>query len=53
LLLVAWDRESLLDPRLAKQTDRLDTVHEATLTRNGRYVRSYYYRVAHGYRPPP
>ncbi len=51
LLLVAWDEQTLEDPLLAGQVDRLEPVHEGVLLRNERPVRSYYYRVAHGYRP--
>lgn len=51
LLLVAWDPETLDEPRLARQVDRLDAVHRAVLTRNGRSVRPYFFRVAHGYHP--
>ena len=51
LLLVAWSPETLKDPRLARQVDRLDPVQEGVLIRNQRIVRRYYYRVAHGYLP--
>jgi dolichol-phosphate mannosyltransferase len=51
LLLVAWDEQTLVDPRLALNVDRLDPVHSGVLTHNERSVRTYYYRVAHGYRP--
>ena len=53
LLLVAWDAPTLFDPRLAAQTDSLGAIHEVALTRNGRYVRSYFYRLARGYHPWP
>jgi dolichol-phosphate mannosyltransferase len=53
LLLVAWDEQTLTDPRLARQVDRLDPVHQGMLMHNDRTVRTYYYRVAHDYRPDP
>jgi len=51
LLLVAWDEQTLVDPRLARWVDHLDPVHRGVLMHNERTVRTYYYRVAHGYRP--
>jgi len=51
LLLVAWDPDMLTDSRLAGHADRLGEVQEGILTRGRRMVRSYYYRVAYGYRP--
>jgi dolichol-phosphate mannosyltransferase len=51
LLLVAWNRDTLEDPRLARQVDRLDPLQQGVLMRNERTVRTYYYRVAHGYHP--
>jgi dolichol-phosphate mannosyltransferase len=50
LVLVAWDVDALSDARLAKHVAALDPIHEGTLTRNGRLVRHYYFRVVHGYR---
>jgi dolichol-phosphate mannosyltransferase len=51
VLLVAWDEQTLVDPRLASEVDHLEPVHEGVLMRNDRLVRSYYYRIGHGYRP--
>jgi dolichol-phosphate mannosyltransferase len=50
LLLVAWDPDQLSAAHLAKHVDRLEPVQEGVLTRDGRIVRRYFYRVAHGYR---
>jgi hypothetical protein len=49
LLLVAWDAAELDSSRLDKYLDTLEPLHEGGLVRNGRRVRRYYYRVAHGY----
>lgn len=51
LLLVSWDEASLLDPRIAKRCDRLDTLREAALMRGEKTIRPYYFRVAYGYHP--
>jgi dolichol-phosphate mannosyltransferase len=50
LLLVAWDPDQLAAAHLQKHVDRLEPVQEGVLVRDGRIVRRYFYRVAHGYR---
>jgi dolichol-phosphate mannosyltransferase len=50
LLLVAWDPDQLAAAHLEKHVDRLEPVQEGVLARDGRVVRRYFYRVAHGYR---
>lgn len=50
LLLVAWDAEELAAGRLQGHVDEMDPVREGVLVRNGKVVRRYYVRVAHGYR---
>ena len=50
LLLVAWDRDQLSAAHLEKHVDRLEPIQEGVLTRDGKIVRRYFYRVAHGYR---
>ncbi len=50
LLLVAWDPDQLAAAHLEKHVDRLEPVREGVLVRDGRMVRPYFYRVAHGYR---
>jgi dolichol-phosphate mannosyltransferase len=50
LLLVAWNPQDLSAQEVTSAADRLDPIHEGTLTRGGRVIRHYYYRVAHGYR---
>jgi hypothetical protein len=35
---------------LQKHVDRLEPIQEGVLVRDGRIVRRYFYRVAHGYR---
>ncbi len=51
LLVVAWDAAALSNARLQKHADRLDAMQTGTLMRNGAAVRTYFYRVLHGYRP--
>jgi hypothetical protein len=53
LLLVSWNRQDLSDDRLAPYADRLGPVLRATLSRDGRFIRAYYYRAAFTYRHPP
>jgi dolichol-phosphate mannosyltransferase len=53
LLLVAWDAESLESARVRSRVSSMDAIHEGSLQRGGRWVRHYYYRVAHGYAYEP
>jgi hypothetical protein len=50
LLLVAWDPDQLAAAHLQKHVDRLEPIQEGVLVRDGRVVRRYFSRVAHGYR---
>jgi dolichol-phosphate mannosyltransferase len=52
LLLVAWDPGQLAAAHLENRVDELEPIQEGLLVRDGRTVRRYYYRVAHGYRYP-
>lgn len=53
LLLVAWKPDALAAPHLQQHVQRLEDIHEGTLTRHGSLIRHYYYRVAFGYRDAP
>jgi dolichol-phosphate mannosyltransferase len=50
LLLLGWDAGDLAAVNLQNHVSGLEPVQEGTLVRDGRVVRRYYYRVAHGYR---
>jgi dolichol-phosphate mannosyltransferase len=50
LLLVGWDAADLAAAHLQSHVSGLEPLQEGTLVRDGRVVRRYYYRVAHGYR---
>jgi len=52
LLLVAWDPAQLAAAHLEDRVDGLEPIQEGVLSREGRSVRRYFYRVAHGYRYP-
>jgi dolichol-phosphate mannosyltransferase len=49
LLLLGWDAGDLAPARLQSHVSGLDPLQEGMLVRDGRVVRRYYYRVAHGY----
>jgi dolichol-phosphate mannosyltransferase len=49
LLLLAWDAGDLQAVHLQSHVNGLEPLQEGTLVRDGRVVRRYYYRVAHGY----
>jgi dolichol-phosphate mannosyltransferase len=49
LLLVALDRTDLEGKDVASHVERLGPITEATLTKDGRIVRHYYYRIAYRY----
>jgi len=49
LLLVAFDSKDIDGTNIASHVERLGPVHEATLTRDGDFVRHYYYRVGYRY----
>jgi dolichol-phosphate mannosyltransferase len=50
LLLLSWDAGDLAAANLQGHVSGLEPVQQGTLVRDGRLVRRYYYRVAHGYR---
>ncbi len=50
LLLVAWDPRDLAGSAVESHAGRLGPVSDEVLSRNGRIVRHYYYRVAYNYR---
>jgi len=52
LLLVAWDKNSLESDSIRAAVEELGPVDSGTLTRGGRPIRDYYYRLARGYRGP-
>jgi dolichol-phosphate mannosyltransferase len=49
LLLVALDRSDLEGKEIASHVERLGPITEAALTKDGRIVRHYYYRVGYRY----
>jgi dolichol-phosphate mannosyltransferase len=53
LLLVAWDPADLDGEAIRSHTERLGPVEVEVLTRDGRFVRRYYYRVAYNYQAIP
>lgn len=53
LLLVAWDPADLDGEAIRSHTERLGPVEVEVLTRDGRFVRRYYYRVAYDYQVIP
>jgi dolichol-phosphate mannosyltransferase len=50
LFLVAWNPRDLDAPGLAPYVERFGRIEQGLLTRGGRIIRPYYYRVAYGYR---
>ena len=52
LLLVAWDANSLEANSIKSLVEGLGPVERGTLTRGGRAIRDYYYRIARDYRGP-
>ena len=53
LLLVAWDPADLEGEAIRSHAERLGPVEVEVLTRDGRFVRRYYYRVAYDYQAIP
>jgi dolichol-phosphate mannosyltransferase len=53
LLLVAWDPADLDGEAIRSHAERLGPVEVEVLTRDGRFVRRYYYRVAYDYQAIP
>ena len=49
LLLISWDADDLDSPEVRAGVEELGSLQEGDLRRNGRFVRSYYYRFAFGY----
>jgi dolichol-phosphate mannosyltransferase len=52
LFLVAWNPRDLDAPGLGAYAERFGRIEEGLLTRGGRLIRPYYYRLAYGYRGP-
>ncbi len=50
LFLVAWNPRDLDAPGLGAYAERFGRIEEGLLTRGGRIIRPYYYRLAYGYR---
>jgi dolichol-phosphate mannosyltransferase len=50
LLLVTWKSQDLIGSCVEAHAERLGPLKSALLTRDGSVVRSFYYRVAYGYR---
>ena len=53
LLLVAWDPADLDGEAVRSHAERLGPVEVEVLTRDGRFVRRYYYRIAYDYQVTP
>ena len=53
LLLVGWDPADLDGEAIRSHAERLGPVEVEVLTRDGRFVRRYYYRVAYDYQAIP
>jgi dolichol-phosphate mannosyltransferase len=53
LLLVAWDPADLDGEAIRSHAGRLGPVENEALTRDGQFVRRYYYRVAYDYQAIP
>jgi dolichol-phosphate mannosyltransferase len=53
LLLVAWKSQDLTTASIEAHVKRLDPVREGVLSRDGKVIRRYYYRVAYDYRSVP
>ena len=53
LLLVAWDPDDLAGPNVEPHAQRWGATKDAVLTRDGKMIRHYYYRVAYHYLAVP
>jgi dolichol-phosphate mannosyltransferase len=53
LLLVAWDRQDLINPCVESRAQELGPLQSGVLMRDSRVVRRYFYRMAYGYRSSP
>jgi len=53
MLLVAWNAQDLTGEGVKSRVKRLDPIREGVLTRDGRMIRRYYYRVAYDYHAVP
>jgi dolichol-phosphate mannosyltransferase len=49
LLLVSWDPAELNAPEIVRSVERLDPIEQGELSRDGRSIRPYFYRLAYGY----
>jgi hypothetical protein len=50
LLLVAQKSSDLSDAFVAPHAERLGAIEKLSISRDGKFVRDVYYRVAYGYR---
>jgi dolichol-phosphate mannosyltransferase len=50
VLLVGWNARDLEGPKVESRLRRLDPIREGVLTRDGRLIRRYYYRLGYDYR---
>jgi dolichol-phosphate mannosyltransferase len=50
LILVGWNPEELTGARVESRVTRLGPLEEGVMTRDGKVIRRYYYRIAYGYR---
>jgi len=50
ILMVSFERASLLRNSLQKRFRRCGTLHEESLSRNGHPISKFYYRIGYGYR---
>jgi dolichol-phosphate mannosyltransferase len=51
LLLIGFKPEDLVGPDIESRAQRLGPLKDGVLTRDGRVIRRYYYRLAYNYRP--
>jgi dolichol-phosphate mannosyltransferase len=51
ILLVGWSAQDIDKPEVRARLQRLEPITEATLVRDGRIIRHYYYRLGLGYQP--
>jgi len=49
ILLVGWNAGDLTTKAIAARLQRLDPIQEGTLSRDGRIIRHYYYRLGYDY----
>ncbi len=52
LLLISWRKDTLEQLNVAATATTLTPIMQGTISREGRLVHRYYYRILRGYRPP-